>query len=683
MQQSLTTVWSLPRSLSRRNPSRCSARRAASRRAGRAGLLAGGACLCLQSAAAQDALADALFADPNCTQSARWSAWRDLLLRAPSDMVRIRRGQDILAELAQEGGGDALAAMVTPEDPCMLGAASLMFLRVLAEWHSGLFLPALRSFAILHDEFLTNMHPHFYDMSAWPVVDADVRPMKGELLYNIRKFRTIAAEREKEPGPLSEDALEHENLDVFATHLREQLAQRTLRDGARGARRDRAAPAPWIDASEGELLPSWEALPEAALATASIRPSVDSETAPPLRVFVYDEASVPALGTLCQGPAFCHNRQWGMDVGFHDFFSVSPIRTLDPGEADFFFVPAYAVCLQTAGILEFDEVGRSFATLVAELPYFARTAGRDHIFAIHYVNLFAGWRELAPLSVFLTPETEVGWEQSRDDHAVDLAVHPAFDSRKDLAVPPFMRLSHVLELHRAARPLGERPLLAAFAGKLWADVHEAHDVRSRVKKNLGDKPGVAIVTSDSVAGLLAPAAMARLMGDSTFCLVPRGRATWSVRFFETLWSGCVPVILSDHYEVPFEALFDVSEFAIKWPVDRIDDSLYDYLMGLSSAVVEAYVEGARRVRCWFLYPPPEVSWLGGGVSKKELAEVEKELCPNLSSSRNAFQGVAELLGRKRRRSKTAMGTAFYWPDPETSPITLRHTDADMRSIMPN
>ena len=46
------------------------------------------------------------------------------------------------------------------------------------------------------------------------------------------------------------------------------------------------------------------------------------------------------------------------------------------------------------------------------------------------------------------------------------------------------------------------------------------------------------------------------MGNARFCLAPRGRAAWSVRFFEALWAGCVPVLLSDYYEVPFEALFE-------------------------------------------------------------------------------------------------------------------------------
>merc|ERR550514_2077542 len=96
--------------------------------------------------------------------------------------------------------------------------------------------------------------------------------------------------------------------------------------------------------------------------------------------------------------------------------------------------------------------------------------------------------------------------------------------------------------------------------------------------------------------LLSPRAMSQLMGDARFCFVPRGRAAWSVRFFETLWAGCVPVILSDHLEVPFEALFDVTEFAIKWPVERIDESLYAYLQNLPLEVVEDYRRAARRVR---------------------------------------------------------------------------------------
>merc|ERR1712107_365735 len=143
------------------------------------------------------------------------------------------------------------------------------------------------------------------------------------------------------------------------------------------------------------------------------------------------------------------------------------------------------------------------------------------------------------------------------------------------------------------------------------------------------------------------------MGASRFCLVPRGRAAWSVRFFETLWAGCIPVLLSDHYEPPFEQLFNVLEFVVKWPTSRIDTSLVQFLEAVPLAVLERYAAAARRVRCWYLYPPPDVSWLGNWDAKRELEQLEEEegLCPNLSSSRNVFQAVAELLARRKRASK--------------------------------
>ncbi|CAE8659907.1 unnamed protein product, partial [Polarella glacialis] len=110
---------------------------------------------------------------------------------------------------------------------------------------------------------------------------------------------------------------------------------------------------------------------------------------------------------------------------------------------------------------------------------------------------------------------------------------------------------------------------------------------------------------------------------------------------------------------------------------KIDSSLVEFLSTMPLEVVERYAAAAHKVRCWYLYPPPEVSWLGNWETRRELEQVEKEICPNLSSSRNAFQAVAEILSRRVRRTKVAPGS-FYIPDPDGNAAIA--VDAQLRPL---
>lgn len=82
------------------------------------------------------------------------------------------------------------------------------------------------------------------------------------------------------------------------------------------------------------------------------------------------------------------------------------------------------------------------------------------------------------------------------------------------------------------------------------------------------------------------------MERSVFCIAPLGYATWSIRTFEALAAGCIPVVVADNTLLPFEAFLDWSKVVV-----RVREADYSRLEQVLAAiprerVVEMQAHGA-------------------------------------------------------------------------------------------
>ena len=82
----------------------------------------------------------------------------------------------------------------------------------------------------------------------------------------------------------------------------------------------------------------------------------------------------------------CSNHLFAAEVAIHKRLLSSPVRTLKPWEADFFFVPVYVSCnFNTStgfpSLAHARSLLRSAVKLVSRhMPYWNRSLGKDHVF---------------------------------------------------------------------------------------------------------------------------------------------------------------------------------------------------------------------------------------------------------------------------------------------------------------
>ncbi|KAG2662953.1 hypothetical protein I3760_16G005200 [Carya illinoinensis] len=284
-------------------------------------------------------------------------------------------------------------------------------------------------------------------------------------------------------------------------------------------------------------------------------------------------------------------------------------RVYDVDEADVVFVPFFATLsaelqLGTAKGAFNKKVGnedyerqREVVDLVRKTPAWKRSGGRDHVFVL--TDPVAMWHvraEIAP-AILLVVDFG-GWyrldSKSSNGSSPDRIQHTQVSLLKDVIVP-YTHLLPRLHLSEDQRRL----MLLYFKGAKHR--HRGGVVREKLWDLLVNEPGV--IMEEGFPNATGREQSIRGMRTSEFCLHPAGDTPTSCRLFDAVQSLCIPVIVSDNIELPFEGTVDYSEFSVFVAVNDAlrPNWLVGYLRSLSKEQKDKYRQNMSRIQPIFKY----------------------------------------------------------------------------------
>ncbi|KAJ4825056.1 putative glucuronoxylan glucuronosyltransferase irx7, partial [Turnera subulata] len=291
----------------------------------------------------------------------------------------------------------------------------------------------------------------------------------------------------------------------------------------------------------------------------SRQPTINQGLLKDLKVYVYELPSKYNTDWLANER--CSNHLFAAEVAIHRALSSNlDIRTFDPYEADFFFVPVYVAC-NFSTVNGFPAIGHARSLLASAVqlissnyPFWNRSQGSDHVFvASHdYGACFHAMEERAVedgIPEFLKKSIILQTFGVKYKHPCQAV--------ENIVIPPYISPESVRSTLQKAPLTGRRDIWVFFRGKM--EVHPKNisgryyskKVRTVIWRKFGGDRRFYL-QRHRFAGYQSEIVR------SVFCLCPLGWAPWSPRLVESVALGCVPVIIADGIRLPFPD-------AVPWP----------------------------------------------------------------------------------------------------------------------
>ncbi|XP_027919081.1 probable arabinosyltransferase ARAD1 isoform X1 [Vigna unguiculata] len=321
--------------------------------------------------------------------------------------------------------------------------------------------------------------------------------------------------------------------------------------------------------------------------------------------------------SLLKYPGHQHMAEWYLfaDLSRNDSGrSGSPVvRVMDPEEADFFFVPFFsslslivnpprppgsAASLEKP-IYSDEENQEALVEWLEEQEYWKRSNGRDHVIVASDPN--AMYRVIDRIKNCVLLVSDFG--RLRPDQGSLV---------KDVVVP----YSHRIRTYPGDVGVADRKTLLFFMGNRYRkEGGKIRDILFQILENEED-----VIIKHGAQSRESRRAASQGMHTSKFCLHPAGDTPSACRLFDAIVSLCIPVIVSDSIELPFEDTLDYRKFAVFVETTSAikPGYLVSKLRALSKQRILQYQKELKEVKRYFEYEEPNgtVNEIWRQVSKK-------------------------------------------------------------------
>ncbi|RZB79354.1 putative arabinosyltransferase ARAD1 isoform B [Glycine soja] len=279
---------------------------------------------------------------------------------------------------------------------------------------------------------------------------------------------------------------------------------------------------------------------------------------------------------------------------------TSVVRVHRQEEADLFYIPFFTTI--SFFLMEKQQckaLYREALKWITDQPAWKRSGGRDHILPVHHPWSFKSVRRYVKNAIWLLPDMDStgNWYKPGQVYL-----------EKDLILP-YVPNVDLCDAKCLSETNPKRSTLLFFRGRLKRNA--GGKIRSKLGAELSGVDGVVI--EEGTAGDGGKEAAQRGMRKSLFCLSPAGDTPSSARLFDAIVSGCIPVIISDELELPFEGILDYRKVCLHLyhiavfisSIDAVKPGwLLKYLKGIRPAHIKAMQQNLVKYSRHFLYSSP-------------------------------------------------------------------------------